>query len=99
MRLRRFEELIIPDVTAALLVSMSAAMMDRRLGPDRTGPTTPSMPGFLRREWFSGSGDMNSMWRYRRFCVIACDKVHAIADGMYCRLVMIHLRPVTMLWP
>jgi len=57
-RLRRFEELIIPDATAALLISMSAATMDRRLGPDRTGPTTPSMPGFLRREWFSGSGDM-----------------------------------------
>jgi len=35
VRLRRFEELIIPDVTAALLISMSAAMMDRRLGPDR----------------------------------------------------------------
>ncbi len=34
-RLRRFEELVIPDATAALLVSMSAATMDRRLGPDR----------------------------------------------------------------
>jgi len=31
----------------------------------------------------SGSGDMNSMWRYREFCVIACDKVPAIADGTY----------------
>jgi len=83
VRLRRFEELIIPDATAALLISMSAATMDRRLGPDRTGPTTPSMPGFLRREWFSGSGAMNSMWRYREFCVIAWDKVQAIADGTY----------------
>ncbi len=48
MRLRRFEELIIPDATAALLISMSAATMDRRLGPDRTGPTTPTMPGFAQ---------------------------------------------------
>jgi hypothetical protein len=36
-RLRRFEELVIPGATAALLVSMSAATMDRRLGPDRPG--------------------------------------------------------------
>ena len=35
VRLRRFEELVIPGATAALLVSMSAATMDRRLGPDR----------------------------------------------------------------
>jgi len=48
VRLRRFEELIIPDATAALLISMSAATMDRRLGPDRTGPTTPTMPGFAQ---------------------------------------------------
>jgi len=47
-RLRRFEELIIPDATAALLISMSAATMDRRLGPDWTGPATPSMPGFAQ---------------------------------------------------
>lgn len=34
-RLRRFEELVISDVTAGLLVTMSAATMDRRLAPDR----------------------------------------------------------------
>ena len=34
-RLRRFEELVISDVTAGLLVTMSAAAMDRRLAPDR----------------------------------------------------------------
>ena len=33
--LRRFDELIIDDATAALLVSMSAATIDRRLAPER----------------------------------------------------------------
>lgn len=34
-RLRRFGELDIDDATAALLVSMSAATIDRRLAPER----------------------------------------------------------------
>ena len=33
--LHRFSELVISDDTAALLVSMSAATIDRRLGPER----------------------------------------------------------------
>jgi len=81
VRLRRFEELVIPGATAALLVSMSAATMDRRLGPDR--PDDAEHAGVFARGMVSGSGDMNSMWRYREFCVIACDKVPAIADGTY----------------
>ena len=36
-RLRRFEELEVSDETAALLVAMSAATIDRRLAPDRAG--------------------------------------------------------------
>ncbi len=83
VRLRRFEELIIPDATAALLISMSAATMDRRLGPDRTGPPTPSMPGFLRREWFRVAELCTACGGIEKFCVIAWDKVQAIADGMY----------------
>jgi len=39
VRLRRFEELEIDDVTAALLVAMSPATIDRRLAPARAAMT------------------------------------------------------------
>jgi hypothetical protein len=37
VRLRRFDELVVSDVTAALLVAMSPATIDLRLAPDRAG--------------------------------------------------------------
>jgi hypothetical protein len=51
MELRHFEELVIDDATAALLVSMSAATSDRRLAGERAkhrlkGRTT-TKPGSL----------------------------------------------------
>ncbi len=68
VRLRRFEELIIPDVTAALLISMSAATMDRRLGPDRTGPTTPTMPGFAQGMVFAQRRYEQHVTVYKHLC-------------------------------
>lgn len=52
--LRRFEELAIPDETAAALVAMSAATMDRRLAPDRARLTlkgrSHTKPGSLLKD-------------------------------------------------
>ena len=53
-RLRRFGELELSDETAALLVAMSPATIDRRLGPDRAGMTlrgrSHTKPGSLLKD-------------------------------------------------
>ena len=53
-RLRRFEELVIADETAAALVAMSAATMDRRLAGDRAKLTlkgrSHTKPGSLLKD-------------------------------------------------